>query len=73
MHERSIESNLVLTCAKQLMLCVKIYQALVVYKSTPPAAAFAVAAGHASLACSGRIAVGGDWHDHQVHCGGDSE
>ncbi len=72
-HERSIESDLVLTCAKQLMLRVESCQALVVYKSTPPAVAFAVAAGHASLACSGRIAVGGDWQDHQVHCRGDSE
>ncbi len=35
-------------------------QALVVCKSTPAVVAFAVAAMHASLACSGRIAVGGD-------------
>ncbi|CAK9211699.1 unnamed protein product [Sphagnum troendelagicum] len=43
-------------------------QALVVCKSTTAAAAFIVAAVHASLAYSGRIAVGGDWQDHYVHC-----
>ncbi|CAN5972825.1 unnamed protein product [Sphagnum jensenii] len=36
--------------------------------STPPVVAFAVAVVHASLACSGRITIGGDWQDHQVHC-----
>ncbi len=43
-------------------------QALVVCKSTPPPADFVVVVVHASLACSGRIAVRGDWQDHQVHC-----
>ncbi len=42
-------------------------QALVVCKSIPPVVAFAVTVVHASLACSGRIAIGGDWQDHQVH------
>jgi hypothetical protein len=35
-------------------------QALVVCKSIPVVVAFDVAAMHASLACSGRIIVGGD-------------